>query len=322
MAINQKLLSQLDTLVDQAFDEYSDLLKKSASADLAKGGQLSSVEGTIGPATQDGDPIAPQDQKGGLTGASASAPAAPPMTKAVPPGFAADEAAKESEGAEDEADEEAAQDADKGDDCDPKSADEASDKDGDGQSDKEDSDDSEAGPPKEGKEEGESGEGDEKEGEEGGDVDPKFYGEFEKCFYRFMDEHGMGGDDVAKSEGVGVDGEPMMKAFDEKIAKMASAQDARLVKMEQMMAKALETINKIANAPVAARKAVSGVSPVLRKSEDGSEAGKPVLSKAQVCEKLLDMQKAGDKRITRTIVAAVESARSSEEIARLVNGII
>jgi hypothetical protein len=321
MAINKEMLDKLDALVNTAFNEYHGLLQKSMAEDLAKG-DLAASDVVIGQGGTDGDALAPADTKGGLSGAPAAAPA---MEKAVPPGFEEKDSDKDSEGAEDEADEKDADDSDderpndseddkSGDEGkeapEPKEADEAEDKDGDGIEDDEDSDDGEAGPPEDPKED---------------DEDPEFDRKFEKSFYRFMNKINLTGDDVQKSEEPMVEGDEfvdaLQKSVDDRLSKISKTIEDRFAKMEENMNKALATVEKMAKSPAASRKAVSGVTPILRKSaEEGAPEtpAKAALSKTQILAQVLEMQKSGDKRIGRTTVAAIDAARTPEEVAEIV----
>jgi hypothetical protein len=319
MAIDKNLLNRLDALVDTAYNEYVEVLKKS--------GDVSSLDVVIGEGGTDGDPIAPQDTKGGLVGAKPDA--AVQMEKAVPPGF---DKQKEAEGAEDEADEKDAGDSE------DEKKEEGSSEGSEGESEgKEDSKPEEGEDSKEeGSEEGKGDEGEHQEegssdghqdgdgDHDGEDVDPDFHKKFEKSFYKMMGDIGMSGDTVAKSEepaGKVVDeSEALVKSLDARLSKISSAVEERLAKMEANLLKAVETVEKFAKAPAAPRKSVSGVTPILRKSDNGADGvsdSKPGLTKSQILDKVLDMQKSGDKRVTRFTVAQIESARTSEEVQRI-----
>ncbi len=228
------------------------------SVDELYKGELGPVDAQLSPSGADGDPVSPQDSKGGLG-----------MEKAIPPELADKD--QSSEGAEDEADEDDGKD-DKHKESDSKDEDKADDKESDA---------------------------DAKDEDESGDDDSDEH--FEKGFMKMMQKWGMTGDKpgVSKSDDSDFD---LKKSQDD----LAKSVDERLSKMAETISSLVKTVERIAKAPQT-RRSVSGLQPVerLSKSEEGT-----ALTKHDALDKLLNLQKSGDKRITSYLVAKVEADRS------------
>jgi hypothetical protein len=245
-------------------------------------GELVAVDTQISPSGADGDPVSPSGAAtmGGDEGGG--------FEKAFPDDLKDDAEAK---GAEDESDED--------------------DKDEDSKDAKGDEDEAEEGDEKD--------EDDDEEGME----------KFSKNFYKMLDRLGMSGD-VNKSED---EGEVITKSEDEIEAEIEAPAVDTLSKSEfetkfaaltgevtslkstiETLAKSLE---RLAKAPVGPRKSASGVSPVLRKSEAEAEAPAK-LNKSATLDKLMDLQKSGDKRVTSNLIIKYEMTGNDDLVKGLV----
>ena len=71
------------------------------------------------------------------------------------------------------------------------------------------------------------------------------------------------------------------------------------------MARIEELIKKIGSAP-AARQSLSGLTPLVKSAEDNQAPGSQ-LSKSQILDKLFDLQKSGDRRVSSEVIARVET---------------
>ena len=70
------------------------------------------------------------------------------------------------------------------------------------------------------------------------------------------------------------------------------------------MARIEELIKKIGSAP-APRQSVSGLTPLVKSAEDNQAPGTQ-LNKSQMLDKLFDLQKSGDRRVSSEVIARVE----------------
>lgn len=80
--------------------------------------------------------------------------------------------------------------------------------------------------------------------------------------------------------------------------------DERLSKMEEILATMSETLEKVARQPSRGHRSVSGLKPLQKSIHPEDEA--PTLSKSQVLDKLLDMQKSGKPGVTPQLVSKFE----------------
>lgn len=110
----------------------------------------------------------------------------------------------------------------------------------------------------------------------------------------------------ASEEDEDIDVDTLMKsAVNDVLGNYQHNTDDRLVKMEATLEKLTEVIDKFSRQPAGGKRSVGGWVP-MRKSMLEEEEQKPTLSKAQVIEKLLDLQKSGDKRVKPQLVAKYE----------------
>lgn len=96
--------------------------------------------------------------------------------------------------------------------------------------------------------------------------------------------------------------------------------DERFDSLTKTITSLAETVNKIAAQPAQSRKGVAGYAP-LKKNEEGSTEGQP-LNKAVALDKLLDLKKSGDKRVTTALINRLETGRMSQQEFELIKGLL
>jgi len=119
-------------------------------------------------------------------------------------------------------------------------------------------------------------------------------------------------EDVKKSE-ISV-GESLAKAEVETLRKSI---DDRFASFEKSISTIQEVVTKIAGQPASPRKGVSGLQP-LKKSEEGSVQ----FSKSQICDKLLELKKSGDRRVNTSLIARIETNCLQKADFDLINSIL
>lgn len=129
-----------------------------------------------------------------------------------------------------------------------------------------------------------------------------------------MVEFGLLGDEpkeepVAKSEEVAVEStettEEPSKDESEELKKALEARDLRIDELTKTIEKLSEQVEKIGRMPVG-RKSLTGLKPLRKSEEDAMGGSDESLNKGEVLEKLLGMQRAGDKRVNQPLITKFE----------------
>jgi len=314
-----KHTDMLSKAIDELLDEYEGVLSKNDMAPMDA--KLADDE--------QGDPLASQDQKGGLQpvapgqGAPKGGTGNDPVSNgdgavakadgSVPPGFKGKDDQK-SAGAEDEdAESEAGEDEEPSDDGDEGSEEgsDEGDEQGEGDGDEPDGD------------EGQGGFGDGDGDEQGEDEDdPQMEAAVEKALYKFMAKIGMTGEmgkgeEIAKSDDLSnldpVTLEPRIKAAEDlakaetqtlrkDLTEALAQRDAQISELTNLVKGLSEQIGRLAKAPVSRPRAVQGYAPLAKSEGEGAP-----INKAQLIDKALGLMKAG-KLHDKTLVAKMEMA--------------
>lgn len=130
-----------------------------------------------------------------------------------------------------------------------------------------------------------------------------------------LNEDIVGDREVKKSEKAGSKQEAGKS--ESQVESLRKSFDSEIAELKKAVATMADTINKIASQP-APRKGVSGYAP-LKKSEEGTDQP---LQKAQVIDKLLDLKKSGDRRVTTALINRVETNRFNSADLEFIKGIL
>lgn len=142
------------------------------------------------------------------------------------------------------------------------------------------------------------------------DEDEEELGKFCKMLEKAMFRLGY----IAKSEEAVVEEEVLAKSEEEEEA--VDTRDEEVASLKKSVEDLTKTVKELSARPVSGRKSLSGLAPIA-KSADDSVGGQP-LAKGQVINKLLDLQKSGDKRVNPMLVTKFEQTGDME----LVKGLI
>lgn len=92
------------------------------------------------------------------------------------------------------------------------------------------------------------------------------------------------------------------------------ARDEKIESLQKTIEGLTKTVEEIAARPMG-RKAVTGLQPIRKPEEDGMGQ---TISKSQVIDRLLDLQKSGDKRVTPVLVTKFEQSGDMNLVKDLV----
>jgi hypothetical protein len=168
-----------------------------------------------------------------------------------------------------------------------------------------------AAPAEEKKEEEKEEDKDEEEDEKEEDEDPemvKFEALLGKCLAKLgYLSQAPKTEEVKKSEEAPAAEVKVEEKKEEPKEDLVKAQSEKIESLEKTVADLTKTVEELAKRPVG-RKSVSGTGPGrLAKSEEGSEE-QPAVNRGAVLDKLLDAQRAGDKRVNPVLVAKFEQS--------------
>jgi len=160
------------------------------------------------------------------------------------------------------------------------------------------------------------------------EIDPE-YEEFKGKLSKALIEFGLlelddSEESVTKSEEED-DSEDLEKSDEDgegdELAKALESRDAEVKQLKQQIQGLTETVEKISRIPQG-RRSLSGLKPIMKSENDanGDGGSEQPLNKGEVLDKLIDMQRSGDKRVTPQLVAKYELSGDQRLVQEILTG--